>query len=53
MKFLSHINWGRALAIVNIVMSVAISIGYLFAGDLKRAAYWFFASCITATVTLW
>lgn len=44
-------NWGKTLAEVNIVLNSGVAIGYVFAGDMRRALYWLFAAAITATVT--
>lgn len=42
---------GKAIAYTMILLQVAAAIGYAAGGDYKRAAYWFFAACITVVVT--
>lgn len=44
-------NYGKILATVSIVISVAACIGYLFAKDYRRAIYWASAATLTASVT--
>jgi len=44
-------NYGKALAVTNIVLCIGAAIGYACVKDWRRAAYWFFAACITASVT--
>ena len=44
-------NYGKGLAVMQMVIAFAASIGYAVAKDYKRAAYWFFAGCIIWTVT--
>lgn len=48
---MNPLNWGKALAIAMIILSVGASIGYFIAGDWKRGLYWLFAAGITSTVT--
>lgn len=44
-------NYGKALAIFSIVVSVSASIGYLCVKDYRRAIYWACAAGLTASVT--
>ena len=44
-------NWGRTLAIVQIVVCIAAAIGYAFAGDWRRVIYWVSAAVLTSSVT--
>lgn len=48
---LHTLNYGKILAYAGVVLSAAASIGYFCAGDYRRCAYYFFAACITVTVT--
>lgn len=36
---------------LNILLNLGASIGYALNGNWKLTAYWFFATCITTTVT--
>lgn len=40
------------IAIANLVFCLALSVAYLIQKDYRRSLYFFFAFCITATVTL-
>jgi hypothetical protein len=42
---------GKLLAIANVLLATGACIGYLAAGDYRRALYWFAAALITASVT--
>lgn len=44
-------NWGKALAITSIVISVSASIGYGLQHDWRRTIYWASAAVLTASVT--
>ena len=44
-------NWGRAIAFVQIALGLASAVGYWLAGDRRRAIYFFFGACITGSVT--
>lgn len=44
-------NWGRILAWSTVALSVGASVGYLVIKDYRRALYYFFAACITATIS--
>lgn len=44
-----QMNWGKILAGLMAIESLAASIGFLAAGDRTKAAYWFFAACINST----
>lgn len=44
-------NYGKALAIVSMIVSVGACIGYLLAKDYRRALYWASAATLTASVT--
>jgi len=44
-------NWGARIAWFSVVLCFGSCIGYAIAGDHRRALYYFFAACITATVT--
>jgi len=43
-------NWGTRLAWAGIILSLGAAIGYAIVKDYRRALYYFFAACITATV---
>jgi hypothetical protein len=43
-------NWGQLGAWAGALLSLSSSIGYLFAGDIRRTLYFFFGFCITAVV---
>jgi len=45
-------NWGKSIAIAQITMSAGASVGYLLAGEYRRALYFFFGACITGSVAL-
>lgn len=47
-----EVNWGKVLAYIMIVLQAAVCVGYLLVRDYRHAAYWFFATGITASVTL-
>ena len=49
---MTNLNWGKMVAWGMVLLSLCASVGYLCAGDMRRALYWLFAACITATVTL-
>lgn len=44
-------NWGKILGWAITALSLAASVGYLAVHDYRRALYYFFAACITATIT--
>lgn len=44
-------NYGKALAIVSIIVSLGACVGYLLAKDYRRAVYWFSAATLTSSVT--
>lgn len=43
---------GRTVAGAQIIMCFIAAGGYLMSGDLRRGLYWFFAGCISVTVTV-
>ena len=43
-------NWGTYISWAGALLSLGASIGYLFARDYRRAAYFFFGFCITAVI---
>jgi hypothetical protein len=43
-------NWGAFFSWSGIALSALASIGYLFAGDVRRALYFACAAAITLTV---
>lgn len=43
--------WVKVMPVAQIVLCIGGSIGYLVAGDRRMALYWFFAACLTATMT--
>jgi len=51
-------NWQRynnpasIIGLVNILFCLALSIAYFVQKDFRRATYFFFAGCITATIVL-
>ena len=51
MEILKTINWGKAAAIAQIVLSVVACIGYGIKGDARKSVYWGAAAIITASVT--
>ena len=44
------IAWGKTITWAGIALGIGASIGYLLAGDHRRALYFFLGACITATV---
>jgi len=44
------VNWGQISGWAGALLSLASAIGYAYAHDWRRALYFFFAFCITATV---
>lgn len=46
------INWGKVFAWVLIVLMLACALGYALAKDYRKALYWFFAACVSVTVTV-
>ena len=44
-------NWGDRIALAGILFSIATSVGYLCAGDWKRALYFVLGGAITAVAT--
>ena len=46
----SNVNWGNVGAWAGIVLSAISSVGYFFAGDVRRGLYFFFAVCITTCI---
>jgi len=50
-QMMADMNYGRALAITLVLLSVAASIGYLVVKDYRRAIYYLLAAAITATVS--
>ena len=45
-------NYGKALAILNMLVSISACVGYVLAKDYRRAIYWAAAATLTASVTL-
>lgn len=48
----ANINWGKTSAWTLVVFMLICSIGYAASKDYRRALYWFFAACVTVTVTV-
>lgn len=44
-------NWGKALAIGNIIFQLGASAGYLYGKDWRHGIYWASASVLTASMT--
>jgi hypothetical protein len=44
-------NYGRLLAYTSVVLCFGACVGYAMVKDWRRSAYYFFAGCITVTVT--
>ena len=44
-------NYGKALAILSIVISIGACVGYVVAKDYRRAVYWASAATLTTSVT--
>lgn len=44
-------NWGKAAAIGQIILSLTSAVGYGIVGDWRRAIYWAAAAVITGSVT--
>ena len=45
-------NWGKIIAILNIILCLCACAGYLYVRDYRRAAYWFGAAVITTAMTV-
>jgi len=45
-------NWAGYVAVASLVLSLAQSMAYVVQQDYRRALYFFFAFCITATVVV-
>jgi hypothetical protein len=45
-------NVGKLLAIANMSLAALACLGYLTAGDFRKAIYWGAAAVLTASVTL-
>jgi len=45
-------NYGKLISWVSVGLSFGACVGYAWAGDWRRTAYFFFAACITASVIL-
>jgi uncharacterized membrane protein len=53
LNFLSkYNNVAGYIAFANLAFSLVLAIAYLFQKDYRRALYFFFAFCITATIVL-
>ena len=46
------INWGNAVIDAAILLDIAASIGYAYAGDWKKSLYWLFCTGITVIVRI-
>jgi len=44
-------NWGRTLSLSMAGADLVISLAYLFHKDVRMTLYWFFAACLTATIS--
>lgn len=44
-------NYGKLLAYTSVALCLGASIGYALQKDWRRSLYYFFAACITVTVT--
>ena len=45
-------NYGKLLAWVSVGLSIGAAVGYGFAGDWRRVAYWISAAVLTTSVTI-
>lgn len=45
-------NWGNAIVDAAILLDILATMGYAYSGDWKKAAYWFFATCLTVVVRI-
>jgi hypothetical protein len=45
------VNWGKAFAVLLIVLQVGAAIAYAVKRDLRHSIYWFAAALINASVT--
>ena len=45
----SRWNWGKILAGAMAIESLLAAVGFWYAGDRRKAAYWVFAACINST----
>jgi hypothetical protein len=44
-------NYGKILSWTIVILSFGASIGYAIAKEYRTAVYWFFAGCISATMS--
>jgi hypothetical protein len=49
---MTQLNWGKVMAWVLIAMMLLAAVGYAVARDYRKALYWFFAACVSVTVTV-
>ena len=52
MNLAKYNNPAGYIAFANLAFCVSLSVAYFLQKDYRRAAYFFFAACITATVVL-
>jgi hypothetical protein len=45
-----NLNWGQIVAVLGILLSVGVAIGYAVAKDWRHALYFAFAAAITICV---
>lgn len=52
MNWQKYNNPAGYIALVNLLFALSLSVAYLLQKDYRRALYFFFAFCITATIVL-
>lgn len=52
MSLAKYNNPAGYIAIANLLFSLGLSVAYFLQRDYRRAGYFFFAFCITATIVL-
>jgi hypothetical protein len=44
-------NWGDRIALLNVLLSLGASVGFLFANDWRRSLYFVLGAAITGVAT--
>ena len=44
-------NWGDRIALLNVLLSLGASLGFLLASDWRRSLYFFLGAAITSVAT--
>jgi hypothetical protein len=52
MNWHKYYNPASIIGLVSILFNLVLSVAYFVQQDFRRAAYFFFAACITSTVVL-